>query len=168
MTVDTLYEKFVYHLEEMYYVENQLVDTLDQLAVEVNNEELREGFAEHRDQTREHANRLEEIFRSIDEEPTERQSPVFDALVEERRQFFDEATDDDLRDLYDLNAGVKTEHVEIAGYESLIQLARKLDMPKDVTSRLDQNLDEEEQTKKQLKAFTEDSAIRRLFARLTG
>lgn len=169
MAVTDLHDKFVYDLQEMYYIENRLVDVLDDLAMDAANEELGEGFREHREQTREHVTRLEDVFRAIDEPPEQRSSPVFDALLTEREQFLEEAGgDEDLRDLYDLGAGVKNEHLEIAGYEGLIQTARKLDLSREVTNALNQNLDEEQETKKQLKMLGEDSTLRKVFARLAG
>ena len=169
MTVQTLHDKFVYHLQETYYVENRLLEVLDTLAADAHNDDLRAGFEEHRQQTERHVERLEEVFDAVGERPQERENPVFDALLEERERFYEEADPDaDMSDLYDLGAGVKNEHLEIASYEVLIQLARKLDLPMDVRDRLDQNLDEEQQTKKQLKALGEDSTVTEIFARLAG
>lgn len=169
MTVETLHDKFVYHLQMTYYVENQLLDVLDTLASDVVNEDLQRGLEEHREETETHVTRLEEVFDAIDEEPEQRPDPVFDALLEERQQFFDQAAgDEDMRDLHDLGAAAKNEHLEIASYENLIMLARKLDLPMDVRQNLDDNLDEEQQTKKQLKAMADDSAVRKIFARLAG
>jgi ferritin-like metal-binding protein YciE len=69
MTVNNLHDKFVYHLEEMYYVENQLVEVLGDLAAKVENDDLRKGLESHREQTRRHAGRLEEVFQEIDAIP---------------------------------------------------------------------------------------------------
>lgn len=169
MPVQTLHDKFVYHLQEAYYVENRLVDVLDELATEANNDDLRAGFEEHREETKEHVTRLEDVFDAVDEVPEERSDPAFDGLLEEREQFLDEAAaDEDMRDLHNLAAAVKNEHLEIASYEALIQLARKLDLPMGVRDPLDQNLDEEQQTKKQLKSIGEDSTATEIFARLAG
>lgn len=66
-----------------------------------------------------------------------------------------------MRDLYDLSAAEKNEHLEIASYETLIMLERKLDLPMDVRQKLDDNLEEEQQTKKQLEAMADDSAVRK-------
>lgn len=169
MPVANLHDKFVYHLEEMYYVENQLLGVLDQMASEVTNDDLRQGLERHREQTETHVSRLEDIFGVLDEPAQERECPTFDALLEERERFFEQAAgDDDLRDLHDLGAAIKNEHLEIASYENLIMLARKLDLPKSVRSPLSENLDEETQTKKQLKAMADDSTVRKIFARLAG
>lgn len=83
------------------------------MATDVVNEDLQRGFAEHRDQTETQVGQLKEVFEIIDERPEERQSLVFDALVEERNKFFDRVSgNEDMCDLYDLGAGVKTEHLE--------------------------------------------------------
>lgn len=174
MTVQTLHDKFVYHLQEAYYVENRLVEVLNELATEANNDDLREAFERHREETKEQVARLEDVFDAVDEVPEQRPNPAFDGLLEEREQLLDEttaaetATDDDMRDLHNLGAAVKNEYLEIATYEALIQLARKLDLPRGVRDTLDQNLDEEQQTKKQLKALGEDSTVTEIFARLAG
>lgn len=169
MTVETLHDKFAYHLEEMYYVETQLVDVLGQMAGDVTNEDLQRGLDEHREQTKKQVDRLEEVFEAIGEIPEERPSPAFDALLEEREKFFeDAAADQDMQDLHDLGIAAKNEHMEIAGYEMLIMLARKLDLDREIRNLLDQNLDEEQQTKKQLKMIAEDSTVKEIFGRLAG
>lgn len=169
MTIQDLHDKFEYELKQMYYIENRLVDVLEEMATDAANDDLRRGFERHREQTQTHVSRLEDVFDAINERPEEQESLVFDAMLEEREQFFEEAGGDaDMRDLYDLGAGVKNEHLEIACYEGLLQMARKLDMSREVREALDQNLDEEQQTKKQLKSMGEDSAVRKVFARLAG
>jgi ferritin-like metal-binding protein YciE len=169
MSVQTLHDKFVYHLQQMYHVENRLVDVLDELAAEATNDDLREAFEEHREETKQHVTRLEDVFDAVDEVPEERPSPAFDGLLEEREQFFEDTdADEDMRDLHELTAAVTNEYLEIASYEALVQLARKLDLPRDVRDTLDQNLDEEQRTKKQLKSLGEDSTVTEVFTRLAG
>lgn len=169
MTVETLRDKFVYHVEEAYYVERRQIELLDQLATDVADEALRDVLVEHREQTREHVERLEDVFETVDERPDERPSSTFDALIEERVSFLESAGEnEDMRDLYDLGAALKGEHLEIATYELLMQLARRLDMPRNVLNLLDETLDEERETRAQLKSLTEDSTLRRAFTRLAG
>lgn len=169
MNINSLRDKFVYDLQMMYYVENELLDVLDEMAMDASNEDIQMAFENHVEETSAQVRRLDEIFTIIDEPPEQRQSPVFDALVNEREQFKQEANpDEDLGDVYDLGAAGKTEHIEIAAYESLIMLARKLEMDDDVIDLLEQNLDEEQQTKKQVKTLATDSTARKIFTRLAG
>lgn len=168
MSESALREKFVYHLEEMYYVESRLVHVLGEMAEDVSNDDLREGVERHREQTKGHVERLESVFDDIQETPSERESPTFDALLEERDQLLEMDGNEDMRDLHELGVAVKTEHLEIAGYEQLVAIARKLDLPQRVRHELDQNLDEEESTRKKLKAMGDDSTVRKVFDRLVG
>lgn len=168
MPFQSLEDKFVYHLEEMYYVENRLVDVLDELATDVNNEDLRDGLREHQEQTRDHVDRLEDVFEYVDATPQQRESPTFDALLEERDLIVDECAGEDMADLCNHGIAAKNEHLEIAGYETLIMLARKMDAPREVRNALQANLDDEQETKKRLKAIAEDSTVREIFARLAG
>lgn len=169
MPFETLNDKFVHHLQQTYYVENQLVDALEMLSNEVSNEKMQEGFEEHLEETRDHVQRLEDVFGFIDEEPQEMASPTFDALMEEREMLLDEAGgDEDLADLCNLGVALKNEHMEIAAYENMIMLAQKMDVDREVRNALESNLDDEEETKKQLKSVAEDSTMKEIFTRLTG
>jgi len=49
MTIETLEDPFVYHLEEMYFVENRLVEVLGDLATDAGNEKLQRGFEDHQE-----------------------------------------------------------------------------------------------------------------------
>ncbi|MDZ7730661.1 MAG: DUF892 family protein [Natrialbaceae archaeon] len=168
MTIDTLHDKFVFELEEMYYVENRLLEVLETMAADVSSDELQEGLESHWEQTKTQIDRLEEVFELIDEPVEERPSPAFDAMIDERETFFEEAADGDMHDIHDLGAALKTEHFETAGYEDLILLARKLDLDHGVRERLDENKYEEQTTKEELTAMAEDSPVREIFARLAG
>lgn len=71
MDVNTRHDKFVYHLQEMYYVENRFVEVLDEMAADVANDDLRDGLERHREQTEGHVRRLDEVFDALDEPSTE-------------------------------------------------------------------------------------------------
>lgn len=169
MPADTLHGTFVYHLEELYYVENELVDVLQQVATETTHEDLRDAIEDHREQTRTHVERLEDVFDAIDEPPEQRPSPTFDALLEERTALLEQTGGDEhVRDLHNLGMAVKTEYVEVANYENLLVLARKLDLPKDVLDALETSLDDEREMKNELRPMTEASTPWAFFGRITG
>lgn len=58
--------------------------------------------------------------------------------------------------------------MEIAGDENLAVIARKLDLSRAARGPLNENLDEEQQTRKKLEAMADDSTVRKMFARLVG
>ena len=168
MSTNALREKFLYHLEELYYVESRLVHALGEIAENVTNDDLREAIEHHREQTKAHVTRLEDVFETLGVAPKERSSPTFDALVEEREQLLAMGGDQDMQDLHELGVAAKTEHLEIAAYENLVVLARKLNLSSAIRDTLEENLDEEQRARKQLAAMADDSTIRSVFTRLTG
>lgn len=165
-TIEGLRDLFEFELQELYYVENELVDRLEVMADEVTNEKMRMGFADHQEETERHVERLEEVFDAIGSEPQMRESATLKGLVEDKHQFDELVADDDIRNVHYLGAGMKVEHIEITGYQSLLTLANKLDMGDDVTDPLQANLDSEETTLKELKAMSEGSELKSMLERL--
>ena len=142
MTTDSIERLFVEGLQEMYYSEQQLVDALETLADQTNDETASEGFSEHREETQNHVDRLEQVFELVDEEPQTRQEQVVDALIDEHEQFAEE-NDGEVLDRYNMAVGQKTEHYEIAAYGSLTSLAGKLGRD-EAADLLEETLREEE------------------------
>lgn len=167
MALNTLEDMFVFQLEEMYYIENQLVDALDEMASDATNDKLEKGFEEHREETREHVRRVEEAFDALGRQPNRRESMVLDALIQERQQFHQEARDEHLRDLFDTVAGIKTERMEITGYQGLLVLANKLDLDDDVTDPLQDNLSSEKSALRELEALSKGSKLKAMIGQLT-
>lgn len=162
MNVETIDDLFEYQLEGMYYTETELVDALDELASETSNEELRQGFQEHKEETQEHVERLEAVFQVLGREPDTHENPVMDGLEQAKSEFTDSAESQEIKDLYFIGAGIKTERIEITGYEGLLQLAEQLDMGDEVTGPLNKTLEEEEETLDELQAMTEQEQIEQL------
>ena len=168
MPVDNLEDMFVYQLEEMYAVERKLVDVLGDLASDATDDELEKGFTDHREETRQHVERVEKAFEALGYNAEGRESKVLDAMVEERREFVDQTPRGELHDLFDLQAGIKTERMEITGYEGLLALAEKLDLSDDVTRPLERNLDSEESALKELEALSKGSKAQSFISKLLG
>lgn len=166
MPIETLRDLFEYELEGMYYVENELVDQLDVIADEVTSDEIRKGFADHEQETEEHVQRLERVFDEIDLEPSMREDAALDGLLEQKQRFDSEVQDDELRNLYYLGAGIKTEKMEVTAYDSLIRTARQLDLSDDVTDLLDQNRDEDKKAAGELETMAGGSTIKNMLSRL--
>ncbi|RDI72309.1 YciE/YciF ferroxidase family protein [Halopelagius longus] len=142
MTTDSMDELFVEGLQELYYAEQQLVDALETLADQTDDEAASQGFSEHRDETREQIERLEQVFEQIGEEAQTKQEQVIDALIDEHEQFAQE-NDGDVLDRYNMGVGQKTEHYEIAAYGNLTSLAQKTGHD-DVADTLAETLREEQ------------------------
>jgi ferritin-like metal-binding protein YciE len=68
---------------------------------------------------------LEDVFEHIGKEPQTKTEQVVDALIDEHEQFAGE-NDGEVLDRYNIAAGQKTEHYEIAAYGNVTSLAGKL------------------------------------------
>lgn len=167
-TIGSLHDLFVDELRGAYYVETQLVGELDHMAMQASNDKISNGFADHRDETREQIDRLEEAFRALGETPEERPVPLLDALVEERERYEGMIDDTDLLDVVYLGAGMKTERIEMTMYEGMLMNAKKLDLSDDVTDPLDENHDEEKKTFKELQTLSGGSELKSMLSRLLG
>ncbi|RQG98685.1 DUF892 family protein [Natrarchaeobius oligotrophus] len=165
--MDSLEELFVHRLAQQYYVEQELVDALDEMAIDATNERLSRGFTDHRDETRTQVERIEDVFAALDRPAEARDSPVLDALEEERRDLEREITDDDLRNMVYLNAGMTTERFEMTAYERLSTMAGELGYGDAVRKPLESNYDEEKAAYRELSAMETASELKSLWERLT-
>lgn len=168
MALNSLEDLFIHQLKQVYYVENRLVDVLGELVDDASNDKLSKGFSDHRDETREHVENIERVFDALGREPEEEQSRVLDALLEEREEFVEQSDDEQLRDLYDMQAGMKTERVEITAYQGLLMLAGKLDYSDEVTDPLDDNLSDEKSALRKLEGLSKGSKFKSIVSQLTG
>ena len=72
MPEEGLKELYVDELKDLYNAENQLVKALPKMAKAATSPDLRAGFEEHLEQTKDHVSRLETIFEKLGESPKER------------------------------------------------------------------------------------------------
>ena len=155
MTVNTLEELFEHELEDIYFAENKLLDVLDELAEQTEDEEIAQAFRDHREETEGHIDRVEQVFDMIGEPPEEEECKGIEGLVAEHDDFMEEDPDQAVADVFNLVAGQKTEHYEIAAYGNLAVLADRLGMD-EAGDILHENLEEEEEALSTLASLTED------------
>ncbi len=166
--INDLEDLFVYNLEAVYDMEIRLVDALDDMARQASNDDLSAGFETHRDETEVQIERVESVFDALDREPNRRTNPLMDGLETEMNAFDANVGDDTLRNLHYLNGGMKTERIEITAYEGLITIAEKAGFGSDVTSPLEETLDEEERTFRKLQGLSTGSDLKTLWNKLTS
>jgi len=149
MASEGLRELFVEELKDLYSAENQLVKALPKMAKAASSEELRAGFEEHLDQTRGHVQRLEKIFKALDESPKGKKCVGMEGLVKEGSEVMEEDFEEAVMDAALIGAAQRVEHYEIAAYGTVRELAEVLG-ESDHASLLQQTLDEEEETDQKL------------------
>lgn len=146
-------ELFIHELTDMLDAERKLIDALGQLAEDHSEEpQLQKAFQSHQAQTEKQAERIQQIFEEVGEQPEGSECKGIKGLIEERDSFKEEDPADDILAIFDVGAAIKVESYEMNAYESLIRLAEQLDMNKAVRL-LKQNLKEEQQTRTKLEAM---------------
>jgi ferritin-like metal-binding protein YciE len=149
---------FVNELQAMLYVERKLADeVLPALTKEVSDSELEQSLREHTEETKRHVANVERVFELLGEEPKPDKSHAVDGLVAQHDKVAKNIEVPQLRDVFDAGAAAKTEHLEIAAYESLITTAESLGET-EIVSLLEENLDEEKNALMQAKKAEEQLA----------
>lgn len=154
MCANNLNELFEDGLKHVYYTEQQLVDALEELESQSSQEEIQSAFSEHRSETKEHVGRLEEIFGEIGEQPETKTDSAVDGLIEDHEEFVNQDPDQRVLDRYNIAAGQKSEHYEIAAYGNLIPIADQLGMD-EIADTLERNLREEQDALDELSGIGE-------------
>jgi ferritin-like metal-binding protein YciE len=147
-----LKEFFHDEIKDIYWAEQKLVKTLPKLAKAATSDELRDAFTSHLEETKEHVNRLEQVFELLGEKAQAKKCDAMEGITEEGASIIEDTEDGtSTRDVALILAGQKAEHYEIATYGGLAQIAKTLGL-NDVASLLETTLKEE---KKADSALTE-------------
>ena len=146
----TLRETFLEELADIYDAEKQLVKALPKMAKDAQNDQLREGFEEHLEQTEEHVQRVEQVFQQMDEKAKSRKCKAMAGLIEEGQDLIKEKVGDAAL----ISAAQKVEHYEIAAYGSLKSWAESL-QENEVVDLLEETLEEEKNTDDKLTEIAE-------------
>lgn len=154
MAVESLNELFVEQLRDLYDAENQLIKALPKMAEGANSEELRQGFEQHLEQTKGHAQRIEQIFEQLGEKAKGKKCKAMEGLVKEGAETLEEDMNEDVKDAALIAAAQRVEHYEIAGYGTARTYANLLGED-EAASLLEQTLTEEKETDAKLTQLAE-------------
>ena len=155
MKLDSLETLWVEELRDIYNAENQLLKALPKMAKKASAPELKQAFQEHLDQTKEHVERLEEIFEKLDKKPAGKTCKAMKGLLEEGSELLEEEGEESVLDAGIIAAAQKVEHYEIASYGAVRAWANMLG-EEDAAEILQQTLDEEGETDKRLTELAEE------------
>jgi ferritin-like metal-binding protein YciE len=153
--INSLQELYLDELRDLYDAENQLINALPKMAEASTSHELREGFEEHLEQTRNHAQRLEQIFESLGEKAKGKKCKGMEGIVKEGSEALDGDMQEDTRDAAIIGAAQRVEHYEIAGYGTARTHADLLGRDEDARL-LEETLEEEKETDQKLTSLAEN------------
>ena len=126
MAVTSIEDLFVNELRDIYSAEKQLTRALPRMAKAAKHPELREAFESHLEETRGQVDRLDQVFEQLDLPKRAKKCEAMEGLIEEAREHMEELDDKALLDVGMIISAQKVEHYEIAGYGSLVALAKQL------------------------------------------
>ncbi len=155
MAMQTIEELFEHELKDIYSAEHSLLATLEQMASESSDREIKKSYTQHRRETQGQIKRLEKVFKSMGQKPKAETCPGIEGLIKEKKVFMREKPSEELLEFYNIGAAQKVERYEITAYEALIDMAEKLGMS-DAVELLEQNLQEEELALNKLKAIASE------------
>ncbi|MBC8108526.1 MAG: ferritin-like domain-containing protein [Anaerolineae bacterium] len=156
MQQEDLRDLYIDQLKDLYSAENQLIKALPKMAKAASNEDLKAAFETHLEQTRVHAERIDQIMKDMGESPKGKKCKAMEGLVEEGKEALEEFEDPEVLDAALIAAAQRVEHYEIAGYGCVRTYANLLGEDK-AAKLLQQTLDEEGKTDKLLTGLAESS-----------
>src|SRR5438067_11064101 len=94
--MQTAKELFIHELTDMLDAEQKLIEALGELSEDDPRPELQKAFSAHREQTEGQAERIQQIFQELGEEPEESECKDMKGFIEEREAFKEEDRAEDI------------------------------------------------------------------------
>jgi ferritin-like metal-binding protein YciE len=155
MKLQSIHDLFLQGLKYVYDAEQQLTEALPELAKASTQPELRAAFEHHLQETKEHATRLQEVFKRVGQQPSANSNTILKQYRQEAQQLIQNTDASAVRDAALIVAGNQVEHYEIACYGSLRTYAQLLGK-NDVADLLQTTLDQEKKADAKLTQIGED------------
>ncbi len=152
-----LHRLFLDELADIYNAEQQLTKALPKLAKVAKNDELRQAFEQHLDETENHITRLDQVFESLGESMKRKKCKAMEGLIEEGEEVISEHKNTNALDAGLIISAQKVEHYEIAAYGSLCSWAEQMGHD-DALDLLKETLDEEKTADEKLTEIAEGIA----------
>jgi len=140
-----LHELLVDELKDMYNAERQLLKGLKQLAEAAQNEEVKNAFVQHRQETEQQIETLKKVFELLDKPARGKKCKAMEGLVEEANEIAADFEGSEALDAALIAAAQKVEHYEIASYGCMTTYA-KLMQHDEAAELLNQILEQEKET----------------------
>lgn len=157
MKFNTLHDLFISELKDLYSAEKQIVRALPKMAKAASSSELQDAFQEHLQQSKNHIDRLDEIFDMLQVSSRNKKCKGIEGIIEEGQELISKGKTNSNPDALDAGivaAAQKVEHYEIAGYGTVRTYASMLGHDK-AANLLQQTLDEEKETDQKLTLLAE-------------
>jgi ferritin-like metal-binding protein YciE len=152
--IKSMDDLFIHLLQDIYYTEKQILETLPDMIEKATNRELSAALRSHFGETEKQVQRLEQAFELLNKSPKGTSCPAIDGIIEEANEIAGEVADKKVLDAALLAAAQAVEHYEITRYGTLIAWAEELGQDA-VAKLLTTTLNEEKAADKKLSIIAE-------------
>ena len=157
MKITSLDQLLEDELKDIYSAENQLLKALPEMVQAAESKDLRASFEKHLEQTQTHIQRIEEICRDLNVEPSGKTCAGMGGLIKEGEEVIESDMDPEPKQAALIGAAQRVEHYEIAAYGTARAHAKQLGYVK-AFDVLTETLNEEKETDQKLTHFAENRA----------
>jgi len=157
MSLKSMDDLFLHLVKDIYYAEKQILKALPKMAKNTENDELKQAFQTHAEETKVQVERLEQVFEMLDKAPRGEKCPAILGLIEEGQEVMQSDMETEPKQAALIGAAQRVEHYEIAAYGTARAHARQLGYLK-AFDLLTQTLNEEKETDQKLTQFAENRA----------
>jgi len=142
MKIETLRELLIDELQDLHSAELQITKALPKMVKASHNPSLKQAFEHHLEETKNHATRLEQVFKRMNESPKGKTCEGMKGLIKEGEERIKDGGEPEVLDAGIISAAQRIEHYEIAAYGSARTYAELLG-DHDTVRLLNQTLEEE-------------------------
>lgn len=147
---NTLQDLLADEIKNLYSAEKQLMKAIPKMAKTASDPALAEAFTDHVAETRQQVKRIEQIAEILNIRASGRKCAGMQACIEEGGAAMQEDGEADVLDLALIGAGSRVEHYEMAGYLTVINIAKQLGLD-EVVKLLSESLLEEQNAEQKLR-----------------
>ncbi|HVS40502.1 MAG TPA: ferritin-like domain-containing protein, partial [Gemmataceae bacterium] len=154
MALNSLEDLFVEQIRDLYDAEKQLVKALPKMAKAASAPKLKTAFEEHLEETRNHVDRLEQVFNLLGHKPRAKKCAAMEGMVEEGGEMIKADCELNVKDAGLIACAQRVEHYEIAGYGCVRTWAHQLGQS-EAARLLEETLREEKHADETLNTIAE-------------
>lgn len=133
---------FIHELSDVYSAEQIVLDMLQQASARVRGTELRQAIEHHAQETRRHISSIEGVFQTLGAQPHSIVCHAAEGLRQSLQEAISANPSEAVLDGVIAGGASKTEYLEVASYNVLVQMARAMGRT-DIAETLQQNLEQE-------------------------
>ncbi len=145
---------YTLQLRYLLSAENQIVTGLESMIKHATDQQLKDAFRSHRQETEVQAQRLQELISELNGDADDKKCAVTAALIASAENIVSESEAGPVRDAGLLASAQKVEHFEMASYGAARDWATQLNLPRHA-QMLQKTLDEEKHANSLLNTIAE-------------